>query len=575
MVSGLLVKIGLLAMGVFLLGLCVFVHELGHFLAAKWRGLRIIAFSIGFRKIWGYTYKDVEYRIGWLPFGGYVELPQIDGTGEPKDPQGNTLPPVKPLDRMIVAFCGPFFNILFGVAVATVIWIHGIPQGTPKMRSFEVADVPADCPEYRAGLRPGDVIVKLNGKAFHTTWEEIFKKILFTIGEVDLEVDRGGARSTVRYLPAENPKILPTERIAYPFFTPRIPVVIYCEKGSPASKMGFMDLDEVVRVDGHKLKSQHDFDFLLMGSCGKPATVDLIRAGKPMSLTVTPEVMPGAKGGFWVGVEQSESSPIRINSVRSGSAAEAAGLRPNDLLMKVDGQPASLPDVLFNAVRSGKGEPVKLCIDRGGEELELVMTPRPFLECEIKGVMLYWLNHPNPWEQFVNVIDMSYKSLRGIFSRQSTLKARHLGGPIAIVKAFYVSVSKGSFIYGLNLTVMITFSLGLLNLLPLLVLDGGHILLAIIEMVSGRKLPAKFMEPVTMAFFFLLIGLMAFVTYNDIDRETGGYFTKVKDNISTAIKGSGEPSPAANGSKSLKPMEPAASASSIDSTISFGQKSGQ
>ena len=77
---------------IFFFGMCIFIHELGHFLAAKWRGLHVIAFSIGFRKIWGYRWRGVEYRIGWIPFGGYVEIPQIDAVEEAKDENGKVLP---------------------------------------------------------------------------------------------------------------------------------------------------------------------------------------------------------------------------------------------------------------------------------------------------------------------------------------------------------------------------------------------------------------------------------------------------------------------------------------------------
>lgn len=99
-------------LGVFFLGWCIFVHELGHFLAAKWRGLHIVAFSIGFKKVWGFKHKGIDYRIGCIPCGGYVDLPQIDATGEPKDehvtpsPRPNQLTVLSPLlpDRFLIFF---------------------------------------------------------------------------------------------------------------------------------------------------------------------------------------------------------------------------------------------------------------------------------------------------------------------------------------------------------------------------------------------------------------------------------------------------------------------------------------
>ena len=161
----------------FFLGFCIFIHELGHFLAAKWRGLHIVAFSLGFRKIWSKKINGVEYRIGWLPFGGYVDLPQIDTTSIAKTEDGVELPQAKPFDRMVTAFSGPFFNILFGLVLGCVVWIWGIPQDSPKMRSIVVDSVDKASPEYAAGLRENDAIVKINGKKFYCTWNDFVQKI--------------------------------------------------------------------------------------------------------------------------------------------------------------------------------------------------------------------------------------------------------------------------------------------------------------------------------------------------------------------------------------------------------------
>ena len=106
-------RIGAILIVVFVVGFCIFSHELGHFLAGKWRKLHIDAFSIGFRKIWGKKVNGIEYRIGWLPLGGYVELPQVDAaTEEIKAADGTVLPRAKPLDRIITAAAGPLANIL-------------------------------------------------------------------------------------------------------------------------------------------------------------------------------------------------------------------------------------------------------------------------------------------------------------------------------------------------------------------------------------------------------------------------------------------------------------------------------
>ena len=119
-------SIGALVFVFFFIGLCIFSHELGHFLAGRWRKMHIDAFSIGFKKIWSKKVNGVEYRIGCIPLGGYVELPQVDATDEvPKAADGTELKRAKPIDRIITAIAGPLFNIVFGLLLGCVVWWGG------------------------------------------------------------------------------------------------------------------------------------------------------------------------------------------------------------------------------------------------------------------------------------------------------------------------------------------------------------------------------------------------------------------------------------------------------------------
>ena len=171
------------------IGLCIFSHELGHFLAAKWRGLHIDAFSLGFKPFWRKKINGVEYRLGYLPFGGYVELPQVDATDAvPKAADGTELPRAKAIDRVITAVAGPLFNIIFGMIAGCLIYFFGMPQDTAKMREMTVNYVDEKGPEYAAGLRTNDRIVKLNGKSFHLSWAHFVKEILFTVDQIDDDI---------------------------------------------------------------------------------------------------------------------------------------------------------------------------------------------------------------------------------------------------------------------------------------------------------------------------------------------------------------------------------------------------
>lgn len=157
-------NIGIVLFIVFFFGFCIFIHEFGHLLAAVWRGLHVDKFSIGFgKKLWGFKYHGIDFVISLLPLGGYVSIPQLDPTDKPKTEDGRELPFSTPLARAITAFAGPFFNILFGFALALVIWLVGVWQ-TPPSSSCVVTDVPVIVPVVGdEGVRPDEQIVRVNG----------------------------------------------------------------------------------------------------------------------------------------------------------------------------------------------------------------------------------------------------------------------------------------------------------------------------------------------------------------------------------------------------------------------------
>ncbi|OGV57036.1 MAG: hypothetical protein A2017_17295 [Lentisphaerae bacterium GWF2_44_16] len=510
---------------VFFFGFCVFIHELGHFLAAKWRGLYIAAFSIGFKKIWGFKYGGVEYRIGCIPCGGYVDIPQIDATGEPKTEEGEPLPRAKPADRIFTAFAGPLFNILFGFLLGTVIWIWGIPQDTPKMNSITVGYIEEKSPEYQAGLRKNDRIVTFNGQRFYVTWNEFVRKVLFSVGDVELGVKRDESNLFVRYRPTENPEMMPQEKLAYPFFRPRIPVILYPSAGSIAEKAGIKAGDEVVQVDGKDVLSHEDFIKLMeMESGGRPLNITILRNGQKVQINnIIPIPVEKDKGVFRIGVIFSAKLPIAVIDIVKGSPADSAGLRRGDFLTAINGKPIDEAAFFQQSIIESNGNPITLRIKRENNYLDKTLTPKLHKFYTI-ATQFVFVNHPNPWEQFTTVIDMSYKTLRGLFSKNSTIKAKHLSGPIGIFRAIGITVYRGSIMQGLNLIVMITFSLGLLNLFPIPVLDGGHICLALFEMVAKRPLPAKLVQPVTIVFIALLISFMLFISFFDSARVYYDFF---------------------------------------------------
>lgn len=525
MIYDLLLKIGAIAFMVIFFGLCIFIHELGHFLAAKWRGLYIGAFSIGFRKIWWKKIRGVEYRIGCIPVGGYVDLPQIDASGDAKDADGNILPKAKPLDRIIVAFAGPLFNMLFGLLLGVVIWIHGVPQDTPVLNEIRVESVQENSPEWNAGLRKGDVIYALNGEKFNTTWNGFINKILFTIGNVTLSVRRDGQDLRVTYKPAVNKAVTKEEEIAYPFFLPEIPLYLYPRSGSPAEKAGIRNGDRLLKLNGKPVFSTEELENRLLFAEGQPLDLVILRGKETIEikgLIPVPEKRDGEDGIWLLGF-----SGNPVVSVLEGLPMQKAGLQKGDHILSVGGQNVEGVSDVQALVRKLNGKPAEIRIRRGTETLTLQVAPK-YLKYTDIGVDFATLSHPNPIAQLEKVLVLTWNSLRGIgyslgnslnlTQQHTTIKPKHMSGPIGIGKYLYLSVYRGSLILGLNVVVIITFNLGLINLLPIPVLDGGHILLAILEMIFRRPVSRKILEPITVVFISLLIGFMIFVSFYDVKK---------------------------------------------------------
>ena len=527
-----LILIASVALMVIFFGLCIIVHEFGHFIVARFCGLHIEAFSVGFKKIWGKKINGVDYRIGCIPCGGYVDLPQIDSTSdEIRDSEGNLLPHAEPWKRIATAFAGPLFNIIFGFILGIVIWIVGLPQpDTDRYTEFTVRDVPEDCPEYRAGLRVGDRIVKLNGNEFDLSWNEFMQKIMLNddnVKQVTLEIVRDGKTSEISYTPAVNDKLMPGESVTLPFFQPEMRVYVYPIPGSAAKKAGIQPEDLVTAVDGEPVNGTDDLMTRINFSDGKTLTLTVERDGKQIDIPVTPEKIPDVNPRPQVGIFFSTAnSRCEVQETIPGMPA-AETLMPGDVITAFNGESLKDDPARFSKlVAENGGKEITLTVERGGSELELKLTPRIVVPYEI-GVSFYRIEHPTPWKQFVNVLKMTQRTLRslghtiqskvGQETGYTTIGVQNLSGPLGIGR-YMIMTFQGSFMRGLYLVVVISFSLGLFNLLPVPVLDGGHIMIALIEMAIRRPVPVKLVQPVTYFFMFVLISFMAIVSFFDVKK---------------------------------------------------------
>ncbi len=511
------------------ISLCIFVHELGHFLAARWRGMHIVAFSIGFKKAWSKKFKDFEFRIGWLPFGGYVDLPQIDmTTHEIKDEDGNPLPHAKPLDKIITAFAGPFFNVLFGLLAGCLVWWFGMPKDTPQADRIEVGVIDKKGPEYKAGLRAGDTIVAINGKPFYCTWDQFIRKLIFSVGKVSYTVERDGKPMEVTFQPKPNPAApsqLRREGIAHPFFKPIYPVTVYPDSGSPAAKAGMKNGDVILEVNGKKIAGFRHF-VLLENTLSEPMDILVQRNGEKV---LVKHIVPKIYQKRWLTgfLYDENGGAVKVADVIAGKPAMLAGMKPGDLIRKINGMTITKGGDVRKLIQASDGKQITMVVKRGDKEHTLKMTPVQETNYMIGVSLTYWA-YPSPFEQFYDVIDMTYNSVKGMLYRgafklgfskkSSSLKPRNLSGPLNLGQNLFLSVYRRSIMYGIYFMTVISFALAIFNLLPLPVLDGGYIALGLVEAAFRRPLSPKIIKPLFSVFIFLLIGLMIYVTFNDVMR---------------------------------------------------------
>ena len=529
-----LILIASVLLMVIFFGLCIIVHEFGHFIVAKFCDLHIEAFSVGFKKVWGKKINGVDYRIGCIPCGGYVDLPQIDSTSdEIRDSEGNLLPRAEPWKRIATAFAGPFFNIIFGLFLGTLIWIEGVPQpDSDRYTEFTVRSVPENCPEYRAGLRVGDRIVKLNGREFDLSWNDFMQKIMLNddnVEQVTLEIVRDGKTSEVVYTPAVNDDLMPGENVKTPFFRPEMRVYVFPLPGSAAKKAGLQPEDLVTAVDGKPVNGVDELIDIITFSNGKTLTLSVERGEGELEIPVTPTPVPGAKARPLVGINFSAANArCEVMKTIPGLPAEPV-LRPGDVITAFNGESLKKDPAKFSELVSANGDKeLTLTVERPGEEkpLEFKITPRIATPHEI-GVNFYRIEHPTPWKQFCNVLKMTKRTLKslghtieskvGQNTGYTTIGVQHLSGPLGIGR-YMIMTFQGSFMRGLYLVVVISFSLGLFNLLPVPVLDGGHIMIALIELIIRRPVPTKLVQPVTYFFMVVLIGFMVIVSFFDVKK---------------------------------------------------------
>lgn len=313
----------------------IFVHELGHFLAAKWRGLQIDRFQIWFgAPIWKKEYKGVQFGLGWIPAGGFVALPQmapmesIEGGNKADKP----LPPITPLDKIIVAFAGPLFSMLLALLAGVVVWGVGKPKDFIPTQI--VGSVLEKSPAEKAGFKPGDKVLTINGKVvngFAGTLDSVTESIVLSEGkQIEFTVERSGAAGPLKLVSE-----FQTEKTAWyqraglrqiGIGPANDAVVDDVMSKSPAAEVGLTKGDKILSVDGIPLYSVQQFSQYLGAQNWKTVKLGLRNAaGTAREVELTPK-LPLKPAGMkpMVGISWADLGMVDTRIVHPGPIAQVA-----------------------------------------------------------------------------------------------------------------------------------------------------------------------------------------------------------------------------------------------------------
>ncbi|HKM59218.1 MAG TPA: site-2 protease family protein [Chthoniobacterales bacterium] len=503
--------------------LLIIVHELGHFLAARWRGLHVEKFGIWFgRPVWKKNIGGVEYSLGCIPAGGFVLLPQM-APMETVEGKSNTprtdLSPVSPLDKIIVAFAGPLFSFLLALLFAVIVWAVGRPTAQADATTTVGYVAPGE-PAETAGFRPGDVILAVDGhpvSRFAGMVDSITWYVVRSEGETISFTIRRGDKILTLNSGFTRPETSGWERkpLRQVGIAPAItPIVFKVTDGSVAAKAGIQPNDEIIAVGGEKLyHPQHILEWE-QANPGKPVPLTVRRNGKVIERTMEP------------------SRPA-VSSVIKNSPADVAGIAANDRILALNGEPIYDQAEIIKRVEAGPAAPLSLTIESpSGDKRTVRVLPatpdgqnKPIIGISFSGDSdgILWdgtgtmsVVHISPKEQIYAAVETIGNTIGALLSPQSDIKLQHMSGPIMIMQTYYrLFDSDYGWQMALWFSVVFNVNLALINLLPIPVLDGGHIVLALIEGIRRRPINLRVLEIVQTGCALLLIGFMLYVSFYD------------------------------------------------------------
>lgn len=537
-----------------MVGLLVTIHELGHFIAAKALGVRVLRFSLGFGPpLARVRARETEYQIGWVPLGGYVRMLGEDPSDPVPEDQIDRSFAARPLwQRLIVVFAGPAANLLVPVGIYFAVF-----AGDRELPAAVVGDVLPGGPAAAAGLEPGDHVVEINDRRVRT-WEELESTVDAHAGQsLRFRVRRVGNEKDVYAYVAPKSHVVrdraggASEQGLIGIVQAPFPAEIgVLDPESPAGRAGLRTGDRIVSVDGRPVESYGQLERALRASW-KRAPVALLRperAGvgfaeiswsRPLLADLVAEKR---EGRIVTGIAPAE---LFVAAVEPGSPAERAGLRAGDLLTALDGQPVTHWLLLEQALLAEPERNFHVAWRRydpaagGVVDLEADVRQEHRVTADEYGqqhdqIVFGAANdvHPIPGELVPIESRVGYAFDHALERTSSTtvLMARGLvslvrgqlprdtvGGPIMVYRMASVSGHKGVDEFLLMLA-LISINLGLINLLPIPILDGGHLLMFGIEAVRRRRVSPRVQGGFVMAGLVVIVSLTVLALRNDIVR---------------------------------------------------------
>jgi len=424
-----------------LIGVMINIHELGHFWAARYFDVKVEAFSFGFGiRLFGFRRGETDYRFSLIPLGGYVKMAgELASDEDVDDPRGFLRKPR--WQRLIIAFAGPFMNILLAIGVLTGLYMVKYQRVSDADLEAIIGHVMPDSPAAKAGIQDGDRIVRLDGKE-NPTWEDV----------------------------------------------------------------GMKELESAYR----------------------PMHLTMERGGKRFDTTVTPTLSERSGMGFagW-----DERGQIQLGEVQPGLPADKAGLKPGDLVVAVNGQPMHSQIKFHEITEKSAGKPIDIEYQRNGQNHQVSVSPT-YAKIDgparwMIGVMVTpKLNFITTRLSFPDALNESLRQngkgallivhfLQGVVERR--MSPKNITGPIGIAQLSGEAAREGPSAFFMLMS-MVSLNLAIFNLLPIPILDGGVILMMLVEMTMQRDLSLTVKEAVFKVGFVCIMVIVAFVIYNDISK---------------------------------------------------------